>query len=162
MYFNILKKDLKRKKTMNLIILIFVILSSMFFSSSVNNIVSVMGGVDRFLEMAGMKDYFVMIAEPDDGTPFGDLLDECDDIGSYVREPFLLCDSEMIRHNGKIMKGIGSMSMINSADEMCVTCFDKNNEPITSVDEGKVMLTAAPSISSESKEKEKEKEDKAE
>lgn len=142
MYFNILKKDLKRKKTMNLIILIFVILSSMFFSSSVNNIVSVMGGVDRFLDMAGMKDYFVMIAEPDDGTPFGDLLDECDDIGSYVREPFLLCDSEMIRHNGKIMKGIGSMSMINSADEMCVTCFDKNNEPITSVDEGKVMLTA--------------------
>ena len=142
MYFNILKKDLKRKKTMNLIILIFVILSSMFFSSSVNNIVSVMGGVDRFLDMAGMKDYFVMIAEPDDGTPFGDLLDECDDIGSYVREPFLLCDSEMIRHNGKVMKGIGSMSMINSADEMCVTCFDKNNEPITSVDEGKVMLTA--------------------
>ena len=143
MYLNILKKDLKRKKTMNLIILIFVILSSMFFSSSVNNIVSVMGGVDRFLDMAGMKDYFVIMAEPGEGTPFGDLLDESDDIKSYQREPFLLCDSEMIRRNGKLLKGIGSMCMINSADEMCVTCFDRNNEPITSVDEGKVMLTAS-------------------
>ena len=49
MYLNILKKDLKRKKTMNCIILLFVVLSTMFFASSVNNILSVIGGLDRYL-----------------------------------------------------------------------------------------------------------------
>ena len=72
MFLNILKNDLRRKKTINLIILVFVVLSSMFFSSSMNNILSVLGGVDPFLDMAGMKDYFVLVSEPNDGTPFGD------------------------------------------------------------------------------------------
>lgn len=143
MYFNILKKDLRRKKTVNLIILVFVILSAMFFSSSVNNIVSVMGGVDRFLDMAGMKDYFVIMSESEDSEPLSRLLDESDEIKSYESEPFLLGDAEMLRLNGGIMDSIGSMCMVMSADEMCMTCFNKNDEPITSVDEGKVMLTAS-------------------
>ena len=42
MYFGILKRDLKRKKTMNTILLIFMILSVMFVSSSVNTMLSVM------------------------------------------------------------------------------------------------------------------------
>lgn len=143
MYFNILKKDLRRKKTVNLIILVFVILSAMFFSSSVNNIVSVMGGVDRFLDMAGMKDYFVIMSESGDGEPLSRLLDESDEIKGYESEPFLLGDAEMLRLNGGIMESMGSMCMVMSADEMCMTYFDKNDEPITSVDEGKVMLTAS-------------------
>lgn len=54
MYFSILKKDLKRKKTMNIIMLVFVILSSMFVSSSVNNIVTVTTALDNYFDMAGM------------------------------------------------------------------------------------------------------------
>ena len=38
MFFDILKRDLKRKKTMNVIILLFVILSVMFISSSMMNL----------------------------------------------------------------------------------------------------------------------------
>ena len=41
MYLNILKKDLKRKKAMNIILLLFIILATMFVSSSVNNIINV-------------------------------------------------------------------------------------------------------------------------
>ena len=36
MYLRILKKDLKRKKTMNVILLIFVILAATFIASSAN------------------------------------------------------------------------------------------------------------------------------
>lgn len=143
MYLNILKKDLKRKKTMNIIILAFVILASMFFSSSVNNIVSVMGGIDRFLDMAGMKDSFAVINETDESDPFGRLLDESEDISSYTKETFLLCTSDMLRHNGKTVKGVGAMGMVISADEMKTKCFDENNQPITSVAPGKVMITAS-------------------
>ncbi len=41
MFFDILKRDLKRKKTMNVIVLLFVILSVMFISSSVTNLTAV-------------------------------------------------------------------------------------------------------------------------
>ena len=35
MFFRILKKDLKRKKTMNVILLLFVIMCSMFAAASI-------------------------------------------------------------------------------------------------------------------------------
>ena len=58
MYINILKKDLKRKKAMNVILLTFIILATMFVSSSVNNIVSVTSALNNYLEMADAPEYF--------------------------------------------------------------------------------------------------------
>ena len=49
MFWRILKKDLKRKKTMNIILLLFVILCSMLAAASVNNIVAVTGGIEHFM-----------------------------------------------------------------------------------------------------------------
>ena len=57
MFFDILKRDLKRKKTMNFIILLFVILSVMFISSSVTNLTAVIGSLDSFFDKAGVGDY---------------------------------------------------------------------------------------------------------
>ena len=57
MYLQILKKDLKRKKAMNVILLVFIILASMFVSSGVNNIISVTTALDDYLEMADAPDY---------------------------------------------------------------------------------------------------------
>ena len=59
MFFDILKRDLKRKKTMNVIVLLFVILSVMFISSSVTNLLAVTGSLDSFLDKAGVGDYVV-------------------------------------------------------------------------------------------------------
>ncbi|MBR3268260.1 MAG: FtsX-like permease family protein [Oscillospiraceae bacterium] len=142
MYLHILKRDLKRKKTMNCIILLFVILSAMFLSSSVNNILSVMGGVDRFLDLSGMKDYWTLMGEPDSGTPFGDLLSQNDKIKSYVREDVLTCTNEMIRKNGTVLSGIGGTAVLVSADRMCIRSFDEDNQPITAVEPGKIRLSA--------------------
>ena len=57
MFFDILKRDLKRKKTMNVIVLLFVILSLMFISSSVTNLTAVTGSLDSFFDKAGVGDY---------------------------------------------------------------------------------------------------------
>lgn len=40
MFWRVLKKDLKRKKTMNVILLLFVMLCSMFAAASINNIIT--------------------------------------------------------------------------------------------------------------------------
>ena len=61
MYLNILKKDLKRKKAMNVILLVFIILATMFVSSSVNNIVSVTTAMDNFFEISNVPDYFLAL-----------------------------------------------------------------------------------------------------
>lgn len=58
MYFNILKRDLRRKKTMNIILLVFIMLAAMFVSSSVNNIISVTSALDNYFEMADAPDYW--------------------------------------------------------------------------------------------------------
>ena len=51
MFWRILKKDLKRKRTMNVILLVFIILASMFMSSGVSNIITVLTALDSYFEM---------------------------------------------------------------------------------------------------------------
>lgn len=46
MFFRILKKDLKRKKVMNVVLLCFIILATMFVASGITNVVSVVNGID--------------------------------------------------------------------------------------------------------------------
>ena len=59
MYAAILKKDLKRKKTMNIILLIFITLAVTFIASSVSNVISVTTALDSFFEKAGVPDYWL-------------------------------------------------------------------------------------------------------
>lgn len=58
MFFRILKKDLKRKKTMNIILLLFIVLAAMFLSSSVDNLIAVSGAIDHFIEISRTPDFF--------------------------------------------------------------------------------------------------------
>ena len=57
MFFEILKRDLKRKKTMNFIIFIFVILSVTFICSSAANLSATINSLDKFFEMAEVGDF---------------------------------------------------------------------------------------------------------
>ena len=54
MFFRILKKDLKRKKVMNAVLLSFILLAAMFVASGLSNVVSVMNGTDHYLKKAGI------------------------------------------------------------------------------------------------------------
>lgn len=60
MFFHILKRDLKRKKTMNIILLLFIMLATMFLASSVNNLQAVSGAVEHFMEISNVPDFFVL------------------------------------------------------------------------------------------------------
>ena len=57
MFLRILKKDLKRKKTMNIIMLIFILLASMFVASGLNNVITISNGTNYFFKQAGLGDY---------------------------------------------------------------------------------------------------------
>ena len=78
MYLNILKKDLKRKKAMNIILLLFIILATMFVSSSVNNIINVTTALDSYFEMANVPDYMIMTMNKSLAVDIDETLSEAD------------------------------------------------------------------------------------
>ena len=76
MYLNILKKDLRRKKTMNVILLIFIMLAATFIAGSANNLITVSSAVDNFLEKAGIPDHWFAANNDADMKGFEKLAEE--------------------------------------------------------------------------------------
>jgi len=138
MYFRILKKDLKRNRAMNVILLVFVLLSAMFVSSSANNIITVMTARDRFFEMSGMSDYFVMTK--------GMTTDELDKVvgkiesaESFCTEPFVFLSKEDVSINGTVPEHGAGISLF-SIEQAALTYFTMDDKPVTSVESGTILL----------------------
>ena len=60
MNVRMLKKDLRRKKSINLILLVFIFLSTMFIAGSLNNFTVIMNGVEHFMEQSGIGDFLIV------------------------------------------------------------------------------------------------------
>ena len=60
MNFRILKKDLKRKKSINIILLIFIALATTFIASSVTNMSVILNATDDFFEAAELSDHIII------------------------------------------------------------------------------------------------------
>ena len=141
MFLRILKKDLKRKKTMNIILLIFVTLSAMFMSSSVNNIISVATGIDYYFEKAGLKDYFY-ISRYNDGTNYAEeRLKSISSYKEYKKEDSVMFTSDDLSHGGKKLIDSSRSSLLMPVDNAQIKYFDSENNEITSVPEGKAYIT---------------------
>lgn len=141
MYLNILKKDLKRKKTMNIILLLFIALAAMFVSSSVNNIIAVTGGLDYYFGKAGITDYFAATMSKSLTEDIKTTLDNSDNVESYGIEPVIYLSSGNVFYNGEKTDKISNTSFIMPCDKMQITYFDADNNPIRSVEKGKVLIS---------------------
>ena len=142
MYLNILKRDLKRKKTMNVILLIFVMLSAMFMASSVNNIIAVTTGLDYFFEKANMSDFFVIEMAAED-TGLQKAVEELDSVSGCRKEPLLLGSRSDITFDGAGETAAGNSPLYCSVDDAQLNYFDQNNEVIKEVEKGKVYITSS-------------------
>ena len=133
MFWRILKKDLKRKKAMNIILLLFVILCSMFAAAAVNNIIAVTGGIEHYFDAADVPDVTVLtMGENDVEERIGELA--C--VREIKTEHWLSCSSESFRHNGKKLNNFTNAACLISDREMAINYFDENNNIIESVDKG--------------------------
>jgi len=83
MFFRILKKDLKRKKTMNVILLLFIILAAMFLSSSVDNLIAVNGAIDHFIKISKAPDFLTIALTDGETDEIADFLQESENISEY-------------------------------------------------------------------------------
>lgn len=144
MFLRILKKDIRRKKTMNIILLLFVILSAMFASSSVNNIITIVGGTDYFFEQAGMADYYFITIDGKNGDTLSAKLEAEPAVNRFRRESVLYTNAEKITRDGKkALEFSNSSILLLSVDGAKINYFDKNNDPLTEVPEGGFYMSGS-------------------
>lgn len=143
MYLQILKKDLKRKKTMNVILLVFIILASMFVSSGVNNIISVTTALDDYLEMADAPDYFAMTVNKSGAVDIDGILNSAASVESFSKEKILYMESYNITFEDE-SKTVSSMNPIlfQSDEDISMNYILDGGGILQSVKSGEFYMTA--------------------
>lgn len=135
MYFTILKKDLKRKKTMNVILLIFVILAATFIASSANNLITVSGAVDSFCDKVGAPDYWFASTNAPDIERFEEFAGE--NGYDYYISRLIQIEPSNILVEGEKFEYSSSMALSTLGG---IKIFDKNNEEITHINDGEIHI----------------------
>ena len=137
MFFRILKLDLKKKKLMNFLLLLFIILASIFSASGLNNIITVMNGTDYYFDKAGIGNYAVFTAN--DEKVF-EVLDNSSIVKSYKCEKCIIGSKSNVKIGDKNIETNYNI-MFQAIETSSIRFFDKDDNEITSVEKGKVYLT---------------------
>ena len=143
MYKRIIFKDLKRKKTMNIILLLFVVLSAMFTASSVNNIVAIEGGLDHYFEKAGMADYYILSHKINGRDSVEELLRNSENTKSFRKDDVIFTSEDNFKRSGKKLMEYSGVSMVQPLSGSDFNFFDKNNNVVKDVESGKMYLSGA-------------------
>ena len=139
MYLNILKKDLKRKKAMNIILLLFIILATMFVSSSVNNIINVTAALDSYFEMANMPDYLATTMNKNLAVDIDEAVRKASAVDSYATENVLfLSINNIIFEDEDIVIG-GGTHLLHS--DICMNYFLSDGSILETVEPGEFYMT---------------------
>ena len=141
MLFRILKKDLKRKKVMNAILLCFILLATMFVASGISNVVSVMNGTDSYLDKAGIGDYVVISMGADSKANIDEILHEMESIRDYRIEPVVFGEKSNLKDmDGEELEAKNSV-IYQSVEDSRLKFFDKENKQITRIKPGHAYAT---------------------
>lgn len=137
MYLRILRKDLKRKKTMNIVLLIFITLAAMFMASSANNMVTITTALDSYFEKANVPDYWIATSNEKETERF-EIFAENNGY-AYNCTELLQIDPVNVTLNGDQFKYRQTLclSTINGTK-----VFDRNANELTHVDDGEIYVTA--------------------
>lgn len=138
MFFRILKKDLKRKKTMNIILLLFVILCSMLAAASLNNIVAVTGGIEHFITISDAPDVKISMSFDQE---LDKKLSTLPEVESVKAEEMFFLTPDHFKLNGKKHKDLINGTGFISDKEFGCKCFDANDQEITGIPTGSFYCT---------------------
>ena len=145
MFWRILKKDLKRKKAMNVILLVFVILASMFMSSGVSNIITVTTALDSYFEMADVPDYFAFCENKSFGVDqdICGTLEDASAIDEFRIEEFVSMSQSNITRVGEPLNAsnISQKLVLQSDRDMGINYFLDDESILKSVPKGEIYAT---------------------
>lgn len=146
MNLNILKKDLKHKKSMNLILLIFIFLATTLIAGSINNLIVGINGIDSFMEKAGISDYIFVTM----GGSFKDISDsdkkveaflqESENVTEYSVDDILYISKGNIETDENEKYDLNSTAIVSSCQIAQQNFFDEENHLITDMEEGTIYI----------------------
>ncbi len=144
MYLNILKKDLKRKRAMNIILLVFIILASMFVSSGVSNILTVTTALDRYFEMADVPDYLAIYQKKASDKDVYKVLENASAIDEFrIEEGITITQSNITRKGEPLNASNTSQTLALQSDRvMGINYFLDDGSILKSVPKGKIYTAA--------------------
>ncbi|MCL1791381.1 MAG: ABC transporter permease [Peptococcaceae bacterium] len=140
MYWKALKKDLKRKKTMNVILFAFSVLSALFIVSSINTFIMTNRALTKFAEMSGTADYYMYAAGDAD---VGGWARESAWVTGYEESRFLRLHKGDIWVNGNIYWNDTKEPLLAMPGKNYNHVFDEDNNMITSVNDGECCIPRA-------------------
>ena len=82
---------------MNLILLLFILLASMFLASSVNNLAAITGAVDHFIEISNVPDLFVLALTDGQNDPIRDFLAKNENVKNYEIQDSITVQNDQIQ-----------------------------------------------------------------
>ncbi len=137
MYLRILKKDLKRKKTMNVILWIFITMAAMFIASSVSNMFTISTALDSYFEKANVPDYLFVMPDEKSTESFEAFAE--DNGYTYSITELINIDPENVTISGEKFEYMNTMciSTINGTK-----VFDRNADELTQVNDGEIYVSA--------------------
>lgn len=137
MYLSILKKDLKRRKTMNLILFIFVILAVMFSASSVNDLTSVTNALDGYFEKAEVPDYWLAVPDSENQTLLDEFISERE--YDFKTSAMIQVDPNEILINGEAFDYSNTLAI--STLKNSTKIFRADDTEITEIEDGEIYIS---------------------
>lgn len=127
---------------MNIILLAFIMLATMFVASSVSNIFAITGALDGYFEKAGIPDLIVASIDRNGETSVTKTLDSIDAVGDYQTQPVLFVTKANLTHNGAQLEDMGGTGRVYGFEDVPLTLFDAENAPINQVAPGTILVHA--------------------
>lgn len=143
MFFHILKNDLKRKKTMNLILFLFVILAAMFVASGINNVFAVMNGTDYYLDKAGIGDYVILTMGDNAVGALDEMLRTEKAVKDYRIECVVFGSQDNVKAEDGSSVECKNTTIFQSIEASVITFFDTDNKPVTEIEKGHVYVSGS-------------------
>lgn len=131
MFFKMLKKDLKKSKTMNIIIAFLITLSAALIASSTNLILASSSAVETFLDKANPPDFTIIKFDSEaENIRLENFLNESDDVTSYKSETnILLSLSDFILESDDV--SFTTTTVLSKIPETYGLVSDIDGNPIT-------------------------------
>ncbi len=143
MLIRILKKDLKRKKGINFIVFLFMIMATVFVASSVNNILVVLSSTDYCMEKGKIPDVYICSYEQRNGRNIKEWLEETESVREFSENKgVFLAGDNIVEFNGKSGGDYDMKStiMLQSNWNRHMLIFDQNGE-LTDLAPGELSMS---------------------
>lgn len=139
--FRILKNDLKRKRVMNIILLIFVIMAAMFLASSLNNVAVITSALDFYMDKGAVSDYAVVLNNVETDTEKVEKdWDDCKDIQDYELSKWMFFTSDQVKISEKKYKS-NCLMFLSTASEDFNSVFSEDEKSFT-LKKGEIAIPA--------------------